>query len=67
MFHSHSLLYRDDCRHAYRNLKPFMAQTNPEWESEEAYHAFIDECGEEAKEMKTCMRWYIYYAQKPLN
>lgn len=58
---------RDDCRHAYRNLKPVMAQNNPEWESEEAYYAFIDECGKEAQELKTCMRWFVYYAQKPLH
>lgn len=54
-----------DYKHAYLNLAPVMTKTNPEWESLSAYEAHINQCGEEAKNSKTCLGWYSVYAQKP--
>lgn len=58
-------VYWEDCRHVFYNLKPFVVATNPEWADDAAYQKFLDDCGEECKELKTCSQFFIYYAQKP--
>ncbi|CEP08045.1 hypothetical protein [Parasitella parasitica] len=57
----------NDYRHAYMNLRGIMATSDPTFENLKAYEAHIHQCGEEAKQSKTCFRWYAVYAQKPLN
>ncbi|KAL9549033.1 hypothetical protein MBANPS3_005397 [Mucor bainieri] len=54
-----------DYKHAYLNIRPAMARSNPEWEDAQVYVKYIDACGEEAEANKTCVNWYAYYAQKP--
>lgn len=60
-----SCCIRGDYKHAYLNIRPVMAKSNPEWQDVETYEKYIDACGEEAKTNKTCVNWYAYYAQKP--
>lgn len=40
---------------------------NSEWEDAKAYEDYVDAIGAECKENKTCMNWYAFHAQKPLN
>ncbi len=54
-----------DYKHAYLNLAPVMSKMNAAWEKEGSYEAHINQCGEEAKNSKTCLGWYTVYAQKP--
>lgn len=55
----------EDYKHGFINLRPVMAKSNSEWEDAEAYEAYINKCGEEAKENKTCLKWYSIHARKP--
>lgn len=59
--------YRGDYKHAYMNIRPVMAKSNPQFEDEKVYKEFIDKCGEETKQNKGCLGWVAVYAQKPLN
>ncbi|EPB85414.1 hypothetical protein HMPREF1544_07785 [Mucor circinelloides 1006PhL] len=56
-----------DYKHAYMNIRPVMAKSNPEFADENVYRDFIDKCGEETKQNKGCLGWVAVYAQKPLN
>jgi hypothetical protein len=54
-----------DYRHAYINIRPVLAKSMSEWENADIYEAYIDQCGEEAKNSKTYLKWYSIYARKP--
>lgn len=44
-----------------------MALSNPEWEDQEVYEKFVQDCGSESEELGTTADFYYYRAQKPLN
>ncbi|KAI8352472.1 S-adenosyl-L-methionine-dependent methyltransferase [Choanephora cucurbitarum] len=57
----------DDYKHAYANVRPAVATTTPEWEDAEVFNRYLDSCGAEAAQYKTCVNWFACYAQKPLQ
>ncbi|KAI8088087.1 S-adenosyl-L-methionine-dependent methyltransferase [Gilbertella persicaria] len=59
------VLLWDDYKHAYTNVRPAVAAITPEWEDPEEFERYIDACGKEATQQKTCINWFACYAQKP--
>jgi hypothetical protein len=47
------------------NIHPALAKFHPEWEDMQVYKAYVEKCGEEAKEYKTNSPFFSNYAQKP--
>lgn len=64
------MLFRNDLKHGYLNIRPALVNANPEFNDPEVYAQFIEHCGKETKEYGTCTHWYACYAcyaQKPLE
>jgi hypothetical protein len=48
-------------------MRPAFMKACPEWEDAAIYKDYIEAIGEENKEHKTCINWFVCYAQKPLE
>lgn len=44
-----------------------MAKVDPKWEDAQAYDQFLNDVGEESKNNKCLVHFYIYTAQKPTS
>ncbi|KAG0742941.1 hypothetical protein G6F62_007035 [Rhizopus arrhizus] len=60
-------LWWQDFKHVSLNLRPVMAKKNPAFEDPHQFEAYLEKSGLECKEYKTCTKWFINYAQKPLH
>lgn len=68
IFQKSSCLHlRQDFKHVSLNLRPVMAKKNPAFEDPHQFEAYLEKSGLECKEYKTCTKWFINYAQKPLH
>ncbi|KAI7888103.1 S-adenosyl-L-methionine-dependent methyltransferase [Mucor mucedo] len=57
----------DDYHHGTINMRTVLAKVNHEWEDEDIFKEFVNNCGVEAKTNETCINYYVCYAQKPLE
>ena len=61
------VIYREDFVLGIRDLiRPVIAKKYPELEDADAYANFIQECGKECDELKSCIKFYCFYGQKPI-
>lgn len=60
-------IYREDFKQGYTGLRPVLALMNPEWEDPQVYADYLEKVGLEAQSYKTCVKFYVQYAQKPLK
>ncbi|KAI9254851.1 S-adenosyl-L-methionine-dependent methyltransferase [Sporodiniella umbellata] len=59
-------LWWQDFKHLSLNLRPVMAQKNPEFEDAEQFEAYLDKSAEECKQYQTFSSWFINYGTKPM-
>lgn len=65
LLHTTHVLYRKDFKQGYTGLRPALALMNPEWEDAQVYGEYLEKVGLEARDWKTCVKFYVHYAQKP--
>lgn len=58
---------RSDYHHGTINMRTVLAKVNHDWEDEDVFKEFVNNCGVEAKTNETCINYYVCYAQKPLE
>lgn len=48
-------------------MRTVLAKVNDEWEDESLFKDYAKACGVEATTNKTCINYYVCYAQKPFE